>query len=328
MSAYRPTALYTLLVNASLLLVLVVVVLSAWLRLNASGVGCGGSPACYGLLDPIEKLSHGASLAPRTGAGLVHRVVASLLGLCVIGILAVAVQRRATLRGDWITACALLAITIFLSVLGYATPSPRMPLVAIANLLGGMTMAAMLWWLSQKASVARAAVDAGALLRVAARLLLVALLAQVTLGGWVSANFAADSCPGLPGCGGPWHPDFSAEVFNPLTSLILDTTVPGGRLGPAGPQGAAIHMAHRFGAVVLGLVLVAVAWAARRRGAPLRGTGTALLVLFALQLTLGGAAVAMTFPLWLVTAHNALAVLLLLAAVNLVLLTRRQGAAG
>jgi len=325
MSAYRPTALYTLLVNVSLLLVLIVVVLSAWLRLNAFGVGCPDWPSCYGLLEPIEQASHGASLAPRTGAGLVHRVVASLLGLCVIGLVITAVRRRASLPGDWLPALALLVLTVFLSVLGYATPSPRMPLVAIANLMGGLSMAALLWWLSQKPAAARAHPVAG--LRAAAWVLLVVVLAQVTLGGWVSANFAADACPGLPGCGVPWRDTLDAGAFNPLRSLILEVGARGGRLVP-GAEGAGIHMVHRLGALLLALVLVPVAWAAWRRGAPVRRTGAVLLVLFAMQVALGAVAVAAKFPLWLVTAHNALATLLLLAAVNLVLLTRRQGAAG
>jgi len=323
MSDYRPSPLYTLLVNVSLLLVLVVVVLSAWLRLKASGLGCGGWPACYGLLEPIEKASHGASLAPRTGAGLVHRVVASVLGLCVVGIVIIALRRRAALRGDWILALALLAITVFLSVLGYATPSPRLPLVAIANLLGGMSMAAILWWISQKPAASRIPGGAVARPRASARVLLIALLVQITLGGYVSAHFAADSCPGLPGCGAAWRPEFSAQAFNPLRSLVLDTSVPGGRLAPAGPEGAGIQMVHRLGALALGAVLIFTAWSARRSGAPLRGTGTALLALFAVQLGLGAAGVVANFPLWLVTAHNLAAVLLLLASVNLVLLTRR-----
>lgn len=323
MSAYRPSALYTLLVNVSLLLVLVVVVLSAWLRLNAFGVGCADWPDCYGLLQPIEQASHGASLAPRTGAGLVHRVVASLLGLCVVGIVIMAMRRRATLAGDLAPALALLALTVFLSVLGYATPSPRMPLVAIANLLGGLSMAALLWWLSQKpAARSGAAVPAAA-----AWALLAVVLAQVTLGGWVSANFAADACPGLPGCGVPWRDALDAAAFDPLRSLILEVGARGGRLVP-GAEGAGIHMAHRLGALVLAAVLVPVAWTAWRRGAPTRRTGAVLLVLLVVQLALGATAVAANFPLWLVTAHNAVATLMLLAAVNLVLLTRRRGAAG
>jgi heme A synthase len=45
---------------------------------------------------------------------------------------------------------AVLGLTVFLSVLGYKTPSPLLPWVTLSNLLGGMAMLAMLWWLGQR----------------------------------------------------------------------------------------------------------------------------------------------------------------------------------
>ncbi|MEK6550494.1 MAG: COX15/CtaA family protein, partial [Pseudomonadota bacterium] len=51
-SARRGSPLFILLVSASTLLVFVVVVLSAYLRLAGSGLGCEDWPACYAVFKP------------------------------------------------------------------------------------------------------------------------------------------------------------------------------------------------------------------------------------------------------------------------------------
>jgi cytochrome c oxidase assembly protein subunit 15 len=87
----------------------------------------------------------------------------------------------------------------------------------------------------------------------------------------------------------------------------------------AQPARVAIHVTHRLGALVASVALLwaAVAVLRHRHDAPARRAGYAVLVALALQLAIGISTVLLAFPLWLATAHNAGAAVLLLATVAL-----------
>lgn len=317
-SSSRQTAgnLYTLLVSVSTLLVLIVVILSAWLRLSGSGLGCVEWPSCYALIKTetggAETLA-AAHLVP-PWATLTHRLVASALGVLVLGITVAAWRRRRQPGQSVLIPLAVLGLTVFLSLLGYATPSPLLPWVTLGNLLGGMVMLALLWWLGQRAASTPAATAPGHALRPWALLGIFVVFLQIALGGWVSANFAALSCTGLPGCGAyPWIDGPWRESFN--LARVLPATDAGAVI--AGDTGKTIHLAHRAGAVLTFLYMAWLGWRAIGSGGRCRGTGIAMLALLMLQILLGIGAVIFSLPLGLVTAHNAVAALLLLAAVNL-----------
>ena len=314
----RTDSLYTLLVFLSLVLVLVVVVLSAYLRLAGSGLGCAGWPACYALIKSpaggTESLA-AAHLVP-AWATVIHRLAASTLGAMVLGITLMALRRRRRPGHNTGLSLAVLGLTVFLSVLGYKTPSPLLPWVTLSNLLGGMAMLAMLWWLGQRSVIPKNekmnVVDHA--LRPWAWVGLGIVFLQIALGGWVSANFAALSCTDLPGCGGyPWTGGPWRESFN----LFRELPVTDGGAVIAGDAGKIIHLAHRAGAVFIFLYLGWLGWRTVALGGRYRGTGIAILVFLAFQILLGAVAVAYSLPLGLVTAHNAIAALLLLSVVNL-----------
>jgi cytochrome c oxidase assembly protein subunit 15 len=86
-----------------------------------------------------------------------------------------------------------------------------------------------------------------------------------------------------------------------------------------GAARVAIHFTHRLGAVVLALLLLYVALRVRRARTDdfARRSATLLLAALGLQLLIGAAMVLRGFPLWIATAHNAGAALLLLAAIAL-----------
>ncbi len=305
--------LFTLLVSASLVLVLLVAGLSAYIRLAGVGLGCADWPACYG------QVAHGADtlavkLAPPTWAGLTHRIVASLLGLLILG-LAVGALRSHRQPGQPVAIpLALLGVTIFLSVLGYATPSPLVPWVTLANLLGGFGMLALLWWLSQRGATPVAVDAAARRMRPWAAAGLVLLLLQIALGGWVSANYAALACTALPGCDtAVWSWPGLAQAFDPARTLQLSAA---GVVARA--EGAPlIHMVHRLGALVTFIYIGMLGLCSVARGARLKATGIAMLVLLAAQAGLGVLIVLAGLPLVAVTAHNLVAALLLLSVVNL-----------
>lgn len=310
------SSLYTLLVFVSIILVLIVVILSAWLRLSGSGLGCAEWPSCYALIKietgGAETLA-AAHLVP-PWATMTHRLVASVLGVLVLGITVAAWRRRRHPGQSVLIPLAVLGLTVFLSVLGYKTPSPLLPWVTLSNLLGGMAMLAMLWWLGQRAVSTPTEITPGHGLRPWALIGIFVVFFQIALGGWVSANFAALSCTDLPGCGGyPWSDGPWRESFNLFR--VLPSTDAGAVI--TGDTGKIIHLVHRAGAVLTFLYTAWLGWRAVGLGNRYRGTGIAMLVFIALQISLGIGAVAFSLPLGLVTAHNAVAALLLLAAVNL-----------
>ncbi len=319
----RSDSLYTLLVFVALLLMLIAMVFSAWLRLSGSGLGCIEWPACYALIQSqpggTESLA-AAHLVP-AWATVIHRLVATTLGVLVLGIVMSAWRCRGRPGQSLFIPFAVLGMTVFLSVLGYKTPSPLLPWVALSNLLGGMAMAAGLWWLGQRAVSSVPIDDRARRLRPWALVGLLVVFTQIALGGWVSANFAALACTGLPGCGNfPWLDAPWRESFNLLR--VLPVTDGGAVI--AGDVGKVVHMTHRAGAVAVFLYIGWLGWRAIRLGGRYHGTGMTMLALLLLQVLLGIAAVAFSLPLAAVTAHNAVAALLLLTTVNLThLLTPR-----
>ncbi|MFM2067351.1 MAG: hypothetical protein RLZZ584_2260 [Pseudomonadota bacterium] len=152
------------------------------------------------------------------------------------------------------------------------------------------------------------------------QLLLVLLLAQITLGGWVSTNYAVLACSDFPRCHhGSWWPevDFHAG-FTVLREL--------GRQGDGSllglPALTAIHLTHRLGALVVLAATGLAAWRMRRArpGAWQARALRVALVLLLLQFLTGISNIVLGWPLPAALAHTggAAALLALLAA----LLTR------
>jgi len=308
---------FTLLVSLSTLLVFVVVVLSAYIRLGDAGLGCADWPACFGQIGVHDNrsLAEGGPLLPPSAARTFHRVAATLFGFFVLGIAFLAIRNRKR-GGPGITLpLIVLGLTVFLSVLGVVTPSPLIPLVTTGNVLGGMAMLALLWWIGLRIQP-RATEDNAAAQRLQpwARLALVVVAAQIALGAWTSGSFAGPSCAQLSSCA---DANFSAQNlahgFEPARRLERDTQ--GKVITDASTP--VVHMTHRSGALLALLYLGWLGFRARSTGGRLRASGNILLAMLALQVVLGLAGIAAGLPLLLVTAHNAGAALLLLAVVNL-----------
>jgi len=145
---------------------------------------------------------------------------------------------------------------------------------------------------------------------------IVVLAFQFFLGGWTSANYAAVACPDFPTCQGSWwpHADFR-HAFVLWRGLWINYQ--GGIL--ANPARVAIHLAHRFGALIVTLTFLAITFFVISQPALAAARPRAYLLLGALglQLAIGISMVLRTFPLWLTTAHTAGAALLLMAILAL-----------
>ncbi|HED15342.1 MAG TPA: hypothetical protein ENI64_00775 [Gammaproteobacteria bacterium] len=312
---------YTLLVNISLLLTLITIILSAYIRLSVNGLGCEDWPDCYGYVGPVSQYSPAASFTdaapekPHGVARAMHRVVASVLGVFVVLVLVIAIRLRKK-GGPGITMpLAVFALTVFLSVLGYSTPSPWVPAVTLGNLLGGMLMLALLWWMGQQSVASgQPPVEYAPALKPWALLGAVLLIVQISSGAWVSANFAGPACPEITVCEGSILPASGlSKGFSIFRELQVDTA---GRIKPDDSM-PAINMVHRASAVLCFLFLLWLAIKVISTDRNIRSTGIVILVLLFTQVGLGMASVILALPLGLVTAHNATAALLLLAVTNL-----------
>jgi heme A synthase len=126
---------------ALLLAMAVVLVASAWLRLNAPRAGCASWPLCRfeQRAQPAAAAVHAASGAVRA----VHRVAASGALLLIVALSWQARRRRE--RNALRLLGVLLALALALSALGIATPGSRAAAVMLGNLLGGAAMFALAW---------------------------------------------------------------------------------------------------------------------------------------------------------------------------------------
>src|SRR5579862_4519128 len=139
------------------LLAFAVVVLGAYVRLTAAGLGCPDWPGCYGHLTPSGAGVDAASQAYRArplDAGkawreMTHRYAAGTLTLVIIAITALAITARAKRLVSVRLAVALFATVLVQALLGMLTVTWQLkPLVVTLHLVFGMTTLALLWWLT------------------------------------------------------------------------------------------------------------------------------------------------------------------------------------
>jgi heme a synthase len=246
-------------------------------------------------------------------ARVAHRYIASTLGVFILIIFIVALRKGGEHASGALIPAVILAITVFLSLLGYYTPTRSNPLITMGNLLGGMALLGMLWWLLQRETESTGVPVDMAGLRPLAVLALALVVLQIVLGGWSSANYASGSCPGLVSCENELlRPGYFQDAFNPLRRIALDEQ--GQVLRPGSL--ALLSMTHRLFALLTAGYL---AWLVRKlkRQPALAGTAIALALFSISQLAVGISAVWFQLPLLLLTLHNGLAAGLLLASVNL-----------
>jgi cytochrome c oxidase assembly protein subunit 15 len=309
---------------AATVLCAIVVVVGAWVRLTNAGLGCPDWPGCYGHLHPAQAALHVAEInaanpdRPFTYQKaineMVHRYIVGGLGLLVIGLAIYSVLNRRDPAQPRVLPWIIVALLVVQALLGMWTVTLLLkPLIVTLHLLGGLTTLSLLWWLALPPA-RRELKAAERPLRRLALATLVVVIAQVSLGGWTSTNYAAASCPDFPTCQGSFWPSMDfRNGFILWRGLGIDYE--GGVLDA--PARVAIHYAHRIGAYVTAVLvafLVAGAW--RRGQSPAtKATAAAVGLAVLLQISIGINLILQGWPLWLGTAHNAGAVAVVLATV-------------
>lgn len=301
-------------------LALLVIVLGAYVRLSDAGLGCPDWPGCYGQLTwPAEphEISQADEAFPerpvesdKAWKEMVHRYLAGALVLLVAWLNVLAWRRSDRDRGVRLIAGALFLLILFQAALGMWTVTLKLlPLVVMAHLLGGLATFSLLLWLAWRSGDPRPDAETRALtaLRVPILAGLLILVAQLGLGGWTSANYAALACPDFPTCQGELWPDADyADGFVMWRGIGVDYE--GGVLDLR--SRVAIHFAHRIGALVAFVFIGLLALRLIARPVT-RQDGLTLGALLVAQIVFGIQNVVLQLPLLNAVVHNATGALLL-----------------
>lgn len=326
---------YKRLVMFTTILTFCLIMLGAFVRLADAGLGCPDWPGCYGKLTPTQAAAeidravelqggtHGPVSHPKAWKEMVHRYIASFLGLLIIAITVMAWRKRQELQQSPWLATSLVGLVCLQGAFGAWTVTMLLkPAIVTAHLMGGMLILAMLTWLwLRQTSPARTVSPPKDMshLKWLARLGLAVVTIQIMLGGWVSTNYAAVVCTDFPTCQGSLWPEMDFDhAFHAIREL---GETPDGDMMSI-QNLTAIHMVHRLGALVVTLVIGALAVALWRHP----GTQTLAIkvgAVLALQIMIGIGNVVFQLPLWLAVAHNGGAALLL---VTLILVNYRVAA--
>ena len=317
-----------------------VIVLGAFVRLTDAGLGCPDWPTCYGHITPpneahelehVEKHFPGAEVVQhKAWHEMIHRYLASTLGFLIIVMAVMAWRNRRDEMQPLLLPMFLVLLVCFQGALGMWTVTMLLrPVIVTLHLLTGMLTLALLAWVSftvRPRNDAPVFGQRGRGIRGWALLGLFILFGQIALGGWTSTNYAALHCPDFPTCQGQWLPPTN---FSQAFDIVGEHGVnyEGGLLD--NDARVTIHVMHRLGALVTTVYLLLLAFAVLRTDdSLLRRTGGLMILMLAVQLSLGIGNVIFSLPLGLAVAHNGGAALLLLTLVSLNHVLRRKTVGG
>ena len=312
------------------LIAFVVIGLGAFTRLADAGLGCPDWPGCYGHLtwpQSAEDVQQAEKLFPnapvdqqKTWPEMVHRYLASSLGLLAIALVVGAVRNKSA-RQPLKHTVFLLVLVVVQGLFGMWTVTLKLwPQVVTAHLLGGFLTAATLWLLTLRLSGKTwliSSPEKRALRRIYSFSLIatLVLLMQVALGGWTTSNYAAVACPDFPTCQQQWLPDLDLSkgfnVFQDIGPNYLGGTM-------ANEARVAIHITHRIGAIVASIFVLIVTFRLFKASGhtAVRRMSFILLSGLCLQVGLGISNVVFHFPIAIAVAHNICGALLLLCMVT------------
>jgi protoheme IX farnesyltransferase len=286
------------LVAATLAMTLALVIVGVVVRATGSGLGCPDWPFCYGqVVPPLEF---------RAWAEWIHRLIAAVIGVMIVGVAVLAVVDHRERRSLVAASLGAVALVVFQAWLGRETVrlGNSGPSVT-AHLAAAMAVAGLLTFLLVRAGYpARLPRSGGS----QGFTLLAAFTAASTFvllifGANVTAADAALIFPDWPLMGGAIVPPFGDM---PLGTATLAFT----------------QAIHRYVGVVVGIVLAGTwiaAWRGRRAGRVNRGLFalvTIAAVLYPMQALVGALQVWTQLAPWTQTLHVALAAFVWVAAIG------------
>ena len=328
------------LVAITAFLTLDLIAFGAFVRLTDSGLGCPDWPGCYGQLLPAqasaqinqamaEQGAHGPVNHVKAWIEMAHRYVASFIGMLILVMFVRALVAKFRDGGaSWLRSVnefgsasvgvawplVLLIVVSLQGLFGKWTVTLKlMPIVVTTHLMGGMLLFALLIWFwmreRRRAGETRAmTIAVSSVVKVIVWVAVITLAAQIFLGGWVSTNYAVMACGDFPGCNGQLRP---AVAWNEGFTLLraLGRNPDGSFLSVDALR--AIHWAHRIGAVITTVVVLAAAVTLLRAHSALRRQAMWITAALVLQIVIGIGTVHFAKPIYLATAHNFVAAVLL-----------------
>jgi len=319
------------LITASLILAIAVIWMGGFTRITDSGLGCPDWPGCFGQMvmpTDSERLAYLQERYPDIHVAahkgwieMIHRYIASFLGLLILAAAVIGIRRRNVPGYPVMLSVLLLGLVMLQGAFGMWTVTLKLlPKIVTAHLFGGLFILAMLYYLRNR--LMRLADGDLRVMRIQPIVMLgvVLLFVQIILGGWVSTNYAGWACPGVLSCA----PGATvAYDFRQGFDIIMDVgpNYEGGVLSLEAR--AAIQMVHRVGALVVTVYWAWLLWTLMRNSALARGKMMHFMGLLAVQIGFGFANVVYAVPDSLAFIHHVLAVLLLLSALSIAFSTSK-----
>ncbi|NRA22441.1 MAG: COX15/CtaA family protein [Oceanospirillaceae bacterium] len=308
-----------LLVNAAIVLVILVVLMGGWTRINDAGLSCPDWPGCFGQLsvpNTTAQIESAAQLYPNITVvqskgwlEMVHRYLAASLSLLILGLTMIAIALRKEVNYPHLLSYSLLVLVGFQAALGMWTVTLKLlPIIVTAHLFGGLLTAVLLLLLRAKILSATVAPKVWATPSYAVFIGLVLLFLQILLGGWTSSNYAGWGCSDWLACNPGLDIDYN---FSSAFVISFDSSYShqGGNL-PLAERGA-IQISHRVGAMLVTLYFLWLQFAIGRHQ-NWSVSGYWLVALTLLQVILGLMNIAWAIPTFLAMAHHFIAVIMLL----------------
>lgn len=310
---------------------MIVIILGAYTRLSHAGLGCPDWPGCYGFLS----VPQADQVPPELGLlepekawkEMVHRYFAGALGLLILIIFINSIfikTHRALIK----ISTTLLLLVLFQAVLGMLTVTMSLqPLVVVAHLLGGFLVLNLIWLLLLKLNHTHTHTHTQQAKNIrelnisffASLFLILLVLSQIALGGWLAANYAAPFCNNLPLCDG-FSTKYSWQQFSFLSIWQLPASNSSYEFGVLPAQARlSIHLFHRFWAMITALCVLTFVIRLYLNSFDPHIKNCALWVstLILCQVFLGFMVVFWSFPLLIALAHNFCAALLLMSLIRL-----------
>ncbi len=304
----------------ALCLAILTVVISSYIRLAESGLGCEPWPACYGEYHTnkntqgINVLTQNSEKAAYRGERIAHRLIASSLGLIICLIFILSWQKNYQKQIGRLIPGILFSLIVILAVIGPLKPVTPVPALTFANYTGGLLIVVLLFYLYRQVKATKplpvtvTSVHSGII-----RWGLILVFIQILWGGWTSVNYAGNSCEKLMTC--EQLESNGATVLaaiNPVSSLLLDQQ---SRVIIENKM-QTIQLIHHILAILSFAIFTLITFLLFRNKNDiekhLRNTCLLVVSLLLLQFIIGLGAIAFQLPLMLVVLHNFLAALLLM----------------
>jgi cytochrome c oxidase assembly protein subunit 15 len=285
----------------------------AFTRLSDSGLGCPDWPGCYGHTSPIGAaasiteaqiaMPNGPVTHAKAWIEMLHRYLATAVGALIVLLTMLSWHdwlRRGG-RKPWLPTLTLVWVCLQ-GAFGALTVTMRLfPAIVTLHLLGALVLLALLCVQVGRGEGSRRTPQL--LPTSVSRLLVLSsglLLLQVTLGAWVSSNYAVLACSDFPTCQGSWWPEMNFsqgfDVRRGLGENAVGVSIDFAAL-------TAIHYVHRLVAYGVVLLLMLLAWQLNRIHA-WRLQSRVLAGLIILQLATGLSNVVLGWPMLAALLHT------------------------